>query len=264
MEGALAVAVWESDLPGASWPGPEEIATRQFGIVLKGYRPDEVHDFLRAVAERVAQLALTVERERARNQDLERRTLPTQDDSYTRLARDLSAMVRAADETSRRIVAAATREARVIEASGRDRAVEWMATAREEAEEVLAGAIEETQRVLDRAREEADRLLSGAREEAERVVSVAREEAAWIRSAPPEGHMALAERDPWAGSGGATMPPLPFDVTVFQRFPRSFEGVPSAPGAVPDPGPGMPDVEEFDLALDPSLIEFFDGPDPDR
>lgn len=156
---------------------PSYIAGRGFSRTRKGYEAEEVHAFLREVAEYVSRLQGEVEWLRARSEHLERRSAAAQEAAYGRLSRDFIDVVRRADE-------AATRARLQAEA----KAQADMVTARKEAE-----------RILGQARLEAERILAAARLEANEID--------W--QAMQGAHLAWRPHPDWPGSNDTPSVDLP-------------------------------------------------------
>jgi DivIVA domain-containing protein len=118
---------------------PADIAEHSFTTARKGYTPDDVHEFLKLVAERVAQLEGEVDWERARVEHQQRRSAAAQESAYARVARDFMDVVKVADEAAQRVLAEAEAEAMKTIAAAHDEADQIVAGARAEAQGILAG-----------------------------------------------------------------------------------------------------------------------------
>jgi DivIVA protein len=243
---------------------PSYIAGRGFTLARKGYEPEEVHSFLREVAEYVSRMQGEVEWLRARSEHLERRSAAAQDAAYARLSRDFMDVVRRADEAAGRVRLQAEAKAQAE-----------MATARRDAE-----------RILNEARVEAERIMAAARLEANEIE--------W-QSRLPEGHAAQQRRprrpEPGDASdaSGADPPTMSVDIAgIWEREDAlsDLEGRAPEPMLFEDPAhpahpaPGVPDVwtanghlpsrdaskdpkdpEDLDVYLDVSIIDLFEEPE---
>ena len=119
---------------------PADIAEHSFTTARKGYTPNEVQEFLRLVAERVAQLEGEVDWERARVEHQQRKSAAAQESAYSRVAGDFRDVVKVADEAAQRVLSEAEAEAMKV-----------IAAAHDEADQIVAGAKAETQGISSRA-----------------------------------------------------------------------------------------------------------------
>jgi DivIVA domain-containing protein len=238
---------------------PSYIAGRGFPLARKGYEPEEVHAFLREVAEYVSRLQGEVEWLRARSEHLERRVAAAQDSAYARLSRDFMEVVRRADE-----------------AAGR---VRHHAEAKAQSDIMMA-------------RRDAERIVGEARLEAERILAAARLEAHDIdwQSKRPEARPTMGSATEWPGTAGGPNEDLPTNAldiaAIWDRedeesrqehesaAPTLFEEPPSPPIQIPDvwtanghasdefPSKKDPrDAEDLDFYLDVSIFDLFEEPE---
>jgi DivIVA domain-containing protein len=240
---------------------PSSIAGRGFSLARKkGYEPEEVHEFLREVAEYVSRLQGEVEWLRARSEHLERRSAAAQEAAYARLSRDFTDVVRRADQ-----------------AAGK---VRLHAEAKAQSDMMMA-------------RREAERVLNQARLEAERILSTARLEAHDIdwQSKGLEARSTQGPETEWRAASELSIVDLPTvamdigaiwdreDAEVWPEQesdpPQLFEEAPgseqiqdvwtangqiAAREAPNEPKPS-PQSEDLDLYLDVSILDLFDNPE---
>jgi DivIVA domain-containing protein len=138
---------------------PMDVAGQQFAIGKRGYEPEEVHQFLRSVADNLERLQGEIDWQRARIEHLEQRSLTAQEGAYERLSREFMEVVRRADEAASHVRARAEDEARLA-----------VTGAHEEANRMIASAGGEAERVLVTARGEAERLVAEATWQVQRLV----------------------------------------------------------------------------------------------
>jgi cell division septum initiation protein DivIVA len=141
---------------------PAEIAGHAFSQGRRGFEPEEVSVYLRAVADHVARLEAEIARQRARGELMEHRSASAGEAAYARVARQLTEVVRAADEAADR-----------MKAEAHARGDETLAEAREEAARIAGSATEEAELILADARQASEILLANARRESERLVRTA-------------------------------------------------------------------------------------------
>jgi DivIVA domain-containing protein len=236
---------------------PSYIAGRGFTLGRRGYEPEEVHAFLREVAEYVSRLQGELEWLRARSEHLERRSAEAQEAAYARLSRDFMDVVRRADEAAVRVRQQAEAKAQAD-----------MLTARRDAE-----------RILSETRLEAERILNAARLEANEIDWQARQ-----RDARP---MAMQQPE-WPGSGDISsldLPTLSVDIAAIWEREDIAAGPDEAPEPVLFPEPAHPiqqipevwrsnghapardasedpiDPEDLDVHLDVSIFDLFEDPE---
>ncbi|HXF35733.1 MAG TPA: DivIVA domain-containing protein [Actinomycetota bacterium] len=154
----------ELDLP--LLPSADQVRRREFATVRRGYDPDQVRDYLYAVAN-----ALETLEQRLRETKLELETAlrlqqEPRRDPYQELAARLTDVLRSADQQAERITQEAREESRRIVEEARSEADRIRLDAQARAER----AHQESRDVLERAREEADRMLSGLAERRRSVV----------------------------------------------------------------------------------------------
>jgi hypothetical protein len=240
---------------------PSYIAGRGFPLTRKGYEVEEVHAFLREVAEYVGRLQGEVEWLRARSEHLERRSSAAQEAAYGRLSRDFMEVVRRADE-----------------AAGR---VRLQADAKAQAD--MAAARKDAERILGEAKLEAERIIAAARLEANEIDWQALQKGARLAWQP--------EPD-WPGpsdASGVDLPTASLDITeIWDRDdvswrPEESEPVPQlfeepahraqqipevwrtngqisagdARGVTTDPA----DADDLDVYLDVSIFDLFEDPE---
>ncbi len=218
---------------------PSSIAGRGFSLVRKGYEPEEVHRFLREVAELVSRLQGEVEWLRARSEHLERRSVAAQESAYARLSRDFMEVVRRADE-----------------AVGR---VKHQAEAKAQSDLVMARR--DAQRILSEAKLEAERILAAARIEAHGIEWESK--GAPVRPVPgPEAHSTGT-----AGSSGVDLPTLSIDIEALwdregEQYPPSARNANRHAQHKDDPHERRvpEDQEDLDFYLDVSIFDLFDNP----
>lgn len=221
------------------WLRPSSIAGRGFSLGKKGYEPEEVHEFLREVAEYVSRLQGEVEWLRARSEHLERRSEAAQESAYARLSRDFMEVVRRTDE-----------------AAGR---VRHQAEARAQSDLVLARR--DAQRILSEARLEAERILAAARLEAH--------ETEW-RSKGPEARPNRHRDTEWpatADAGTIDLPTVSMDIGAIwdREDEESLRDAWKANGRVepqgnPDERSDSSDPEDLEFYLDVSIFDLFENP----
>jgi DivIVA domain-containing protein len=219
---------------------PSSIAGRGFSLGRRGYEPEEVHEFLREVAEYVSRLQGEVEWLRARSEHLERRSVAAQESAYARLSRDFMEVVRRTDE-----------------AAGR---VRHQAEARAQSDLLMA-------------RRDAERIVGEARLEAERILAAARLEAhemEW-QSKGPNGWPSHHRQNEWPATADATGVDVPTasmdigaiweledeesrpDVWRINDRPERRDHPSNEPTASSDP-------EDLDFYLDVSIFDLFENP----
>lgn len=241
---------------------PSYIAGRGFSLGKKGYEPEEVHEFLREVAEYVGRLQGEVEWLRARSEHLERRGAAAQEAAYARLSRDFMDVVRRADEAVGRVRLQAETKAQTD-----------MMLARREAE-----------RILNQARLEAERILAAARLGAHEIDWQSKRQE--VR--PPQHPE--PERPGTADASDVELPTVAVDIaaiwdgddgvsrreqdmvspTLFEELEPPSIHIPDAwtangdvvaPDASKETGKGPGDPGDLDFYLDVSMFELFDHPE---
>jgi DivIVA protein len=235
---------------------PSYIAGRGFSLGRRGYEPEEVHIFLREVAEYVGRLQGEVEWLRARSEHLERRSAAAQDAAYARLSRDFMDVVRRADEAAVR--------------------VRHQAEAKAQADTVSAR--KDAERILTDARLEAERILAGARLEANEIDWEARQR---------DARSTAVQQPDWPGTSDMSsvdLPTLSVDIAaIWDREDISPEPDDAAAPALfqepAHPAPQIPEVwranghtpsgdvskdlddpADLDLYLDVSIFDLFEDP----
>jgi cell division septum initiation protein DivIVA len=218
---------------------PSSIAGRGFSLGRKGYEPEEVHEFLREVAEYVSRLQGEVEWLRARSEHLERRSVAAQESAYARLSRDFMEVVRRADQAAGR-----------VRHQAEARAQSDLLTARKDAE-----------RILGEARLEAERILAAARLEAHEIE--------W-QSKGPESRPSRQRQTEWPATADATGVDVPtasmdvgaiWDLEDKESRPDAWRmnGGPESPASSNEPN-GSSDPEDLDFHLDVSIFDLFENP----
>lgn len=238
---------------------PGDIEGRRFTIGKRGYQPEEVHGFLRAVADQMGRLQGEIDWQRARVEHLEQRSLAAQDSAYERISREFMEVVRRADEAATQVRSRAEHEARAA-----------FGDAREDADRMVSQAAEDAERIVATARMEAERLVAEATGRVERAVHVEdpTPRSPWL---PSERDLEMADV-PHAGNGHSA----PFDyfaaseqvtVTPNTGLARSegsgngtSTGSASAQHHLPDPP--FADFEHFDLQFDGSVFDLFGDAGP--
>jgi DivIVA domain-containing protein len=248
---------------------PGDIEGQRFTFGKRGYDPEEVHTFLRAVADQVGRLQGENDWQRARVEHLEQRNLSAQDSAYERISREFMEVVRRADEAAGQVRARAENEARAA-----------MGGAREDANRIVAQAAQEADRILQTARTEAERLVAEATDQVERLVRRAgtgsasrgfdledsmRRHPAWRESERDlqrvdarharNGHTASSDYF-GAASGQVAVPPSPMVAAPEPFDEGSTPEAARTPQRLPDPV--FTDFEDFDLNFDGSLFDLLD------
>ena len=218
---------------------PSSIAGRGFSLGRKGYVPEEVHEFLRQVAEYVSRLRGEVEWLRARSEHMERRSVAAQESAYARLSRDFMEVLRRADETVGR--------------------VRHQAEARAQSDLVMA-------------RRDAERILAEARLEAERILAAARLEAheiEWQSKGPDAGpsHHRQTEWPATADGRSVDVPTVSMDIGAIWDIEdeesrpdvRRTNGHSQHQDTSDEPNLSS-DPEDLEFYLDVSIFDLFENP----
>jgi cell division septum initiation protein DivIVA len=192
-------------------PDAESVSPR-FTTVLRGYDPDQVHEYIMALVGRTESLENELEEAREQRDSARRRYQMARDDAYNQLGARMADFIRLADQQADRIRREAENEAKQQVSEARDLAQQMRREAEEETERLRLQAEE----VLQHAMSERDRLLGGlsqSRELALAELSTARDHLSGI-VAQLEAAMEVARSahigDPAAegGAEGAEEPPL--------------------------------------------------------
>ena len=130
---------------------PAEIAGRRFPVTRKGYDPQEVERFLQDLGDHTGHLEAELERQRARGDLLEQRSLSALEAAYARASRHLTDVMVAAEKAAEEIRRHAEDEARKTTAAAEARAAQLTMTARTEAERRLAEATAEAEGLIAHA-----------------------------------------------------------------------------------------------------------------
>jgi cell division initiation protein len=155
----------ELDLP--LLPSADQIRRREFATVRRGYDPDQVRDYLAAVAQQVENLESETRELKLRADTAPRpdtsaapaapaAPTPPETDPYETIAKRFAGVLGTADKEASRIVENATAEASTI-----------LQEARAEADRVRLDA----QSTAERARSEGEMALRSATQEAERILA---------------------------------------------------------------------------------------------
>jgi len=171
----------------------EQIRRREFVTTRRGYDPDQVRDYLEALADQVDLMATMIRDARMEADALLRSDAEPKADPYERLARRVSGVIKAADDAAERFRMEARRDAERLMTEARDDAERIRSDAKAAADE----ARQHAERALDEAREQADATIAGlsTRRDAvviqlaemrERLLGVAEELESTIVEAPPE------------------------------------------------------------------------------
>lgn len=148
------------DLDVPLQPSAEQIRRREFATVRRGYDPDQVRDYLYAVAEQLESLereAHDAQRPVEAPAAVEARPATPAPDPYETFAKKMAGLLATADREAERLVEEAKSESGRIVEEARADADRIRVDAQARAEEARA----EGRRLLDEARAEADRALSG-------------------------------------------------------------------------------------------------------
>ena len=139
--------------------GPPEADSTypRFTTVLRGYDPEQVHDFILRLVERTESLENELEEAKAERDAARRRHQMARDDAYNQLGARMADFIRLADQQSERIRKEAEDEARQRVTEARDLADQIRREAEDEAERARLRSAE----MLEEARAERDRLLGG-------------------------------------------------------------------------------------------------------
>lgn len=166
-----------SDLDVPLLPSAEQIRNRTFATVRRGYDPDQVQDYLVAIATQVEtlekdlkQARLNLETASAQAPPAPMPAAPTED-PYDRISKRFSGLIATADREASRIVEEAMTEADRIRVDAQANAerdkqegAETLETAREEADRILAGLAARRDLLVGQLQEMQARLLSVAKD----------------------------------------------------------------------------------------------------
>ena len=195
-----------SDLDLPLLPSAEQIRRREFATLRRGYDPDQVRDYLEAVAVQVETLEKDLKE--ARRQLEAKAAEPAvatpaapAGDPYDRISKRFAGLLATADREASRIVDEAKTEADrvVIEAKTQADRIRTDAQSRAEQDR------QEGQEVMESARDEADRILAGLgarrdllvgqlQEMQSRLLSVAKDLEVVVESPPGEDAGTMAGR----------------------------------------------------------------------
>lgn len=201
-----------SDLDLPLLPSAEQIRRREFATIRRGYDPDQVRDYLLAVAEQIETLekdlrekkmssatrgspspgealAEQVAREDAARAASDEETAAA--DPYERLTARFHEMIRRADEEASKVVEEATEEAGRIMGEARTEADRIRVDAQARAEEARQAGSE----ALAKAKQEADRTLGTLSERRETLVSQMQEMQTHLLSVAKGLEGAISERE---------------------------------------------------------------------
>jgi DivIVA domain-containing protein len=235
---------------------PGDIASARFSIGKRGYEPEEVDEFLQAVADHLGRLQGEIEWQRARVEHLEQRTVAAQESAYDRISREFMEVVRRADEAASQVRTKAEDEARAA-----------LSSAREESNRMMAAGAEEAERVLLTARAEAERLVAEATRQVERLVREAggraaprrQEQPASARLAQPHQDRESARRRHPAGRGQEPAVPRAHIPPPGNGHAAPVRREP-APVIEDIPEPAFADFEELNLEFEGSLFDLLGDP----
>lgn len=197
-----------SDLDLPLLPSAEQIRRREFATLRRGYDPDQVRDYLEAVAVQVETLEKDLKE--ARRQMEAKAAEPAvaipaapAGDPYDRISKRFAGLLATADREASRIVDEAKTEADrvVIEAKTQADRIRTDAQSRAEQDR------QEGHEVMESARDEADRILAGLgarrdllvgqlQEMQSRLLSVAKDLEVVVESSPDRGEDAGTRADP--------------------------------------------------------------------
>jgi DivIVA domain-containing protein len=194
----------------------EQIRVREFVTARRGYDPDQVRDYLAALADQVDLMASMIRDARLEAEAAIRQGGAPRVDPYDELARRVAGVLREADEAAERSRMEGRRDAERLMAEARADADRL----RTEAQTTAEAARRHAEQALEDARERADRTIAGlsTRRDAlvdqlammqERLLGVARDIEATIVApelvASPDADLELDEEPP--PSTAATAPP---------------------------------------------------------
>ena len=224
----------------------EQIRRREFVTTRRGYDPDQVRDYLEALADQVDLMATMIRDARMEADALLRSDAEPKADPYERLARRVSGVIKAADDAAERSRMEARRDAELLMTEARDDAERIRAEAKTAAEEARRHA----ERALEDAREQASATIAGlsTRRDAvviqlaemrERLLGVANELEATIVDPPvaqgttdaatEPDHGEVVHPAPHANGSSNGTPPMPTNGRVIDV--RSFADAMTAPDA---------------------------------
>jgi DivIVA domain-containing protein len=163
--------------------GPIDIAGRRFNQAALGYDTGEVERFLGDIAKQTQELLDHVRMTDGSAEHAHQGGGAAEEAAYSRLAREFSDAVRAADVSIGKMRREAEAEVDQVLATAQAEAERLSAEAKTEADQILAAAREEAHRLQASAKSEAERLFSAARAKVESSMEAVRLEAARLLTA---------------------------------------------------------------------------------
>ncbi len=209
-----------SDLDLPLLPSAEQIKRREFATVRRGYDPEQVRDYLEAVATQVQTLEKDLKDARLKLESKAAEPAPPmpaepKGDPYERISKRFAGLIATADREASRIVDEANTEADrvVVEAKTQADRIRVDAQSRAEQDrqqghEALEGARDEADRILAGLTARRDLLVGQLQEMQSRLLSVAKDLEVVVESPPAvedEAETASAEAEPEAGADGETV-----------------------------------------------------------
>ena len=193
-----------SDLDLPIVPSAEQIRTREFATIRRGYDPDQVRDYLHQIADQVGVMErdLRTRKEKSRSlspgeslaaQVAAEQTRAPQPfgDPYADLGKRFATLIETADREATKVVTEATEEATRVLDQARSEADRIRVDAQARAEE----ARHEASEALVRAREEADRIIGSLSGRREVLVSQMQEMQSRLLGVAKELETAMTDRD---------------------------------------------------------------------
>jgi len=196
----------KGDLDLPLLPSAEQIRKREFATVRRGYDPDQVREYLKAMAGQVEALERELrDQKRTPPEPSPGETLaakvtagaaadPVPPDAYAEVAKRFAGVLESADKEARAAVSAANEEAAKIVDDARaeaDRitldAQSRAESAKQEGSDTLANAKAEADRVLGSLAERRESLVAQMHDMQSRLLSVAKDIESSIEAAPSDG-----------------------------------------------------------------------------
>jgi cell division initiation protein len=235
-----------SDLDLPLLPSAEQIRRREFATVRRGYDPDQVRDYLEAVAGQLETLEkdlknfqLTLESRASTTPASPVPSVPDAD-PYDRISKRFVGLIATADREASRIVDEAKTEADRI---------------RVDAQAKAERAKQEGVEMLESARDESERLLAGLSDRREQLVGQLREMQSKLQSVTEDLEVAIEPSDP-APRDAASDDAVPTDVAepngVDVLMDPRYEDLwvandAAAAGESDDPTIDVPDLASMEL-----------------
>jgi DivIVA domain-containing protein len=186
LKGGLTMPTSDLDLP--LLPSAEQIRRREFATVRRGYDPDQVRDYLEAVATQVETLEKDLKQ--ARLQLELKAAAPSvpmpaapEADPYDRISKRFAGLIATADREASRIVEEAMTEADRIRVDAQANAEHT----KQEGTEVLESARDEADRILTGLTARRELLVGQLQEMQTRLLGVAKDLEVAIEAPPTEG-----------------------------------------------------------------------------